>query len=311
MRNAGSALAAFTCVACAAGEPSATLGPPHGYLGLTTPGDAPEVFAPGIVSTDVRELNAIFSKDGRELYFTRDIAGVLRMFWMRFGDGAWGEAEQLDVLPGQPAAYAADMMLSPDGERLYFLSNAISGRFRDGSDNIWVSSRGRDGWEPAEVLPEPVNTDASEVYPSVASDGSMYFASNRPGGYGGYDIYRAQYRDGIFVDAQNLGPTINTDRNEGDPFVAPDESYIIVAAEREDNLGQFDLHISYRTDDGSWPPLVSLGSELNSTGWDYCPYVTPDGKYLFFSRRTRDGGNVYWVDASVLDRFRQTNRQRR
>jgi Tol biopolymer transport system component len=257
----------------------------------------PVIFAPGLVSTDARELNVVFTRDADEVYFTRVVDGRATLLHSQLSDGAWTEPARLRLIAAQPDADIGDPFLSPDGTRLYFITRARTELFPEGSSNIWVSRRDGARWGDATVLPAPVNSDATEFYPAVVSDGSLYFSSNRDGGFGEYDLYRAQYRDGTFVDAVNLGPAVNSAATEVDAFVAPDERYLIVAAQRDGNVGALDLHMSVRGADGAWGTLVRLPA-INSELTDYCPMVTPDGRYFFFSRRTAEGGDVYWMDAS-------------
>jgi hypothetical protein len=220
----------------------------------------------------------------------------------------------LPIFPGGTPGVAVDMAYAPDGRELYFL-----GRFKPGVApteaplDIWVT-RYRDGrWTTAEVVPAPISTDASESYPTVAADGSLYFSSNRPGGHGGSDIYRAPRRaDGSFDAPVNLGSPPNSSEGEGDTFVSPDQSYLIFSANRAGGFGRSDLHVSFRAADGRWGPAINLGSAINTADTDFCPMVTPDGKYLFFSR-TYGGGSwatttdadVFWVDIAVVDRLRR------
>jgi hypothetical protein len=269
------------------------------YLGQPPPGEVPVVFAPGEVSTDARELNVVFTEGAREVYFTRVIDGRPRLLYRRVYVGAWTAPVRVTPIAGQPDADIADPMLSPDGQHLYFVSSARTDLFREGSSNIWVSRRQGDRWGDATVLPAPVNSDATEFYPSVVADGSLYFSSNREGGFGDFDLYRAQYREGAFVDAVNLGPAVNTAQTEVDAYVAPDERYLITAARRDGNRGALDLYLSFRTPDGAWGPLTHMGDEINSELTDYCPMVSPDGRYFFFSRRTAEGGDIYWMDADA------------
>ena len=160
----------------------------------------------------------------------------------------------------------------------------------------------------AEKVEYPISTDEySEAYPVIVADGSLYFVSDRPGGFGKQDIYRAQYLgDGIFDTPQSISPVVNTQLGSGDTYVAPNESYLISNKRFPENSG---LYVSFKKD-GEWQPLIYLKEPINSEWTDFCPYMTPDGKYFFFSRRYSDPpesgwagvikGEVYWVDANVI-----------
>ena len=297
--------------AASAADAGAPVDPP--YFGQPVPGLTPERFAPGVVSTDAIELNGVFTPDGREFFFTRLVDGVDTMHHSVFDAGQWSPPRALLLFPGGAKAVAVDMSVSPDGRELYFLGQHphphASGE--PGYD-IWASRRVDGRWSTAEVVPPPVSTGADEIYPVVVADGSLYFSSNRPGGLGRSDIWRAQRRaGGGFEEPVNLGPSINTEFSEGDTFVSPDERYLIFASSRPGGFGQGDLYISFRDNDGGWSRPVNLGDGINTDQTEYCPMVTPDGKYLFFSRRwgatweETTAGDVYWVDAGVLERFRE------
>ena len=304
-RSASLCVALLSLVACDGGSQL--------YLGQEPPGETPMLFAPGVVNTDAIELNGVVSPDGREFFFTRIVDDVPTMHHRVEQDGEWTDPRPVLLFPDQAKALAVDMAYSLDGQRLYFLGRFPSELSPDtpGLD-LWVSVRHDGAWSTATLVPPPVSTEAVEVYPCVVADGSLYFSSDRPGGLGGADIYRAQARpDGSFEEPLNVGAPINTDGLEGDVYVAPDESYLIVSARRPGGLGQSDLYISFRDGGGNWREPVSLGPTINTERSDYCPMVTPDGKQFFFSRRTgvswpeTTAGDVYWVDAGVLEKFRR------
>jgi hypothetical protein len=306
---------------------TAQRGKPHPlpYLGQPLPGLAPERFAPGIVCTKAIEFNGVFSPDGREFYFTRQVGGdeTATMLQITFAHGKWGHPKELLLFPDQARVEAADMALSADGQELYFLAKyALAGTGEKPNYDLWRSRRVRGAWTQAELLGPPISTAAEELYPVVGIDGSLYFTSDRAGGLSRRkdpDIYSTDsYRsprlpDGNFGPPVNLGPPINGEYGTGDLCLAPDESYLIVSLNIPGNLGRGDLHVSFRRPDGGWGEPVSLGVKINTEHHEWCPMVTPDGKYLFFSRwygetwETATGGDVYWVDTRVLDSFRPRN----
>jgi hypothetical protein len=304
--------------ACSRPPKDAVADAPHPlYLGQRPPGMVPERFATGLISTDAIELNAVFTPDGREFLFTRLIEGDddrgyqgrLRpiLHHSIVERGSWSAPRPLLLFPGEALSVAVDMSVSPDGQRLFFMGQHPHGQAPD----LWVSRRVEGRWSTATPLPDPVNTPASEVYSTVVADGSLYFTSNRPASRGRSHLYRAQRLDeDRFGDPVNVGPPINGEFGTGDTFVAPDERYLILASGRAPSFGAGDLFVAFRGTDGRWRDPVNLGESINTAQGEYCPMVTPDGRYLFFSRRTpgpwsgATDGDVFWVDARVIERVR-------
>ncbi|GAB3770356.1 hypothetical protein GCM10028818_07960 [Spirosoma horti] len=138
---------------------------------------------------------------------------------------------------------------------------------------------------------------------SFTAEGTMYFSSNGgtdPSTDKNYDIRFSRYDKGQFQASQFLTNRVNTEHYEADVFVAPDEQYLIFCAERPDGFGQGDLYISFKSKAGEWQQAQNMGSVINTSGYEFCPFVTGDGKYFFFSK----DGDIYWVAASVIDSLR-------
>ena len=273
------------------------------YLGQTPPGNKPEIFAPDLVSTtDGFELNSVFSPDSRIFMFSRSINGAYKMFFSFQGsDGKWAEPRYAGPSKTYPGHRDVDMAFSQDQKWLYFISDRPLQGYSLERYNIWRSRVGQFGLETPEPLGNHINGADHELYPMIVNDGSLYFSAQREDSIGERDSYRSQYRDGKFEEPVNLGPAINSANNEGDIYVSPDESYLIhVSSNREDSFGQGDLYISFKQADGSWSKGKNMGPEINSDKTDYCPMVTPDGKYFFFSR----DGELMWVDSSILETFK-------
>lgn len=273
------------------------------YLGQEPPGMTPEVFAPGLISLEgERELNSVFSPDGRIFMFTRQVDGIFKMFFShQQTDGRWQEPRMAAVSKTFPQHRDVDMAFSPSGKWVYFISDRPLAGYSLERYNIWRSQVTPHGLLTPEALGPHINGPGHELYPMLVGDGSLYFSAVRDDTLGARDSYRAQFTDGAFEQPVNLGPAINSDVDEGDIYVSPDESYLIhVSANRPDSLGGADLYISFKQEDGSWGQDVHMGDVLNSAEIDYCPMVTPDQKYFFFTR----GNDLMWVDAQVMEQFR-------
>jgi Tol biopolymer transport system component len=242
----------------------------------------PAIFAEGVISTGDMELNAAFTPDGKTLYFTKRTPKF--QFWAivvsHFRNGKWSAPEVADF-SGQYSDF--DPFISPDGSKLYFSSiRPVDGKPKQDFD-IWVVEREKTGWSSPYRIEAPISTPAQEYYPSMSADGTLYFSSTRDGGKGRGDIYRSKLVDGKYTEPENLGETINSQYSESDPYIAPDESYLVfVSYGRPDGYGDGDLYISYRRD-GVWTKAVNLGSKINSSALDFCPIVNPDAKYFFFT----------------------------
>ena len=97
---------------------------------------------------------------------------------------------------------------------------------------------------------------------------------------------------------------INTGYNEHDPYIAPDESYLIFTSNRPGGYESADLYICFKNTDDSWAEPINMGNKINSDKYDYCPILSPDGKYLFFSSYRTGNGDIYWVDAKVIEELK-------
>jgi Tol biopolymer transport system component len=242
----------------------------------------PTVFAPGIISAGEFDSHPAFTPDGKTIYFVRSTPNF--NFWTilvsRFERGRWNTPE---VAPFSGQYSDADPFITPDGSRFYFISNRpVSGKSTPDLD-IWMMEKTAAGWSEPKNPGAPINSPGSEWYPTIAANGTIYFGSDRQGGKGRTDIYRSRLINGNYSEAENLGDAINTQFNEFEPLIAPDESFMIfMAGGRSDSAGGFDLYISYNRN-GSWTKPSNLGSKINSSGNEYSPMISPDGKYFFWT----------------------------
>ncbi len=310
-------------VACV-GPPSAAPTPsPVTPIPLAAPTQA-ALFAPGVVSTRHHELNAALAPDGRTLVFSiadpaDEVATLL--VTRRTADG-WSTPT---VAPFSGRYSDVDPSFSPDGHTLYFSSRRpLSGQGAPKDADLWAVTRTADGWGAPRNLGPTINTARNDWHATATCSGALYF-STWDDARRTDDIFRAAPQPDGRWQVENVGAPVNTPHVEGDPFIDPQERYLIFTSYRPGGAGSADLYVSFRADDGGWRPPVPL--PVNTSGREYCPAVA-DGRIFFFTRKRpppprlerptldellasfdeidNSAGNVYWMNADFLDRLRTT-----
>jgi Tol biopolymer transport system component len=247
-------------------------------LELDTPTVEAKIFAPKIISTQLTERDFTISPDGTEIYYTV-LNGLFNgnIFFIKKTGEQWS-APALVSFSGQ--SKDLEPAFADEGKKLYFASK------RGGSDfDIWYVERdnANDAWSSPIDVGSPINTSTNEFYPSVANDGSLYYTAKYSHGKGGEDIWYAKFLDGEYQTPVALDG-VNTANDEFNAFVAPDESYIYFGSfGRSGGFGGGDIYKSTRSNAGVWGNGSNLGSRVNTSSLDYSPYVSPDGRYLFFT----------------------------
>ncbi|MBI4503861.1 MAG: PD40 domain-containing protein [Gemmatimonadetes bacterium] len=247
-------------------------------------GTGAERVAPGLVTVAGDAYGPTLSPDGRTMYFTlrADRKGHENIVVTDLVRGRWSRPV---VVRFSGKGLDKEPYLSPDGSRLFFASRREypSKQPAQGEEayDLFVVGRRGDQWGTPEPL-TGVNSGVYDNYPAVAANGNLYFASHRRGGKGGNDLWLARRVGGGWQTPQPVS-SLNTRTTDADPYIAPDERYLIFSSDRPGGAGQGDLYISYR-DDRGWSEAVSLGAVVNTPEYEYTPWVTADGKWLYFSR---------------------------
>ncbi|MFA4853334.1 MAG: putative Ig domain-containing protein, partial [Bacteroidales bacterium] len=280
------------------------------YLGQTPPGDSAIIFAPGKISLESRFEQCIaFSPDGKELVFgvSNSNWNYMSIFIMKYDGSSWSEPIKAPFLGDTDNGLTP--IYSYDNSKIFFTSH----RPQYPALDIWMSERTETGWKAPVKMGPPINTPSIEFEVSISANNTLYFSSTRPGGIGDQDNYSSKLEDGKYKNAINLGSPINSNKGNDTPFIARDESYLIFASDR---VGSYetdkrDLYISYRKNDNTWTNPKNMGSKINTTGYDLFPYVSPDNKYMFFTRRdswlNSSPSKIYWISASIIDDLKITN----
>ncbi|GAB3944120.1 hypothetical protein GCM10028805_11320 [Spirosoma harenae] len=272
------------------------------YLNQAPPGLTPQVFAPDRISLKDRyEYGSVFSTDGKEFYYAAIVNKKPQIQVSTFVSNQWTEPKI--VIASDKYEYN-DPFLSPDGKKLFFISDRpLNGQGEKKDFDIWYLERRKTGWSDPINAGPAINSNKNEYYMSFTTDGTMYFSSNGATSASNdknYDVYYSKFTNGSFQRSQKLGSSVNSEHYEADVFVSPDESYLIFCGERPDGLGKGDLFISFKNKKGEWQKAQNMGNVINTEAYEFCPFVSSDGKYLFFSR----DGDLYWVSADLIKTLR-------
>lgn len=243
------------------------------YLGQKPPGSTAEVFAPGIVSTELYELFSAFTPDMTEFYFVRyDEDDQSSMIAYTYRNGRWHKTITGPRL-GEP-------FISHDGKTMH-----LGRKYLERTD---------EGWSELKILEAPFK-DFRIMRLTASAKGTYFFDTS-----GEEPIRYARLIDGKRGEIQTLD--IDLGIHNAHPWIAPDESYLIWDDQREEGYGGADLYISFRQQDGSWGPSMNLGDKINSLRSDSYPTITPDGKYMLFNRSIDENNvDIYWVDTSFIE----------
>ena len=246
---------------------------------------------PGVNTAD-DEYWPVATADENTLIFTRNINNNEDFYKSEKVDGKWQTATYLSDQINTPNYNEGSECISPDGRYLFFTGcNRPDGL---GRCDIYIAEKKGDDWGKPYDLNPPVNTPGWESQPSISADGrTLYFVSNRKGGYGGYDIWRSTVTDKGWSEPENLGPNINTGYDEQSPFIADDDSTLYFSSNGWPGMGGIDLFVSRLGKDGQWGKPINLGYPINTSGDENGLTVTAEGNYAFFSSNNLNGYGGY------------------
>jgi hypothetical protein len=274
------------------------------------PAEATEV-APDVLSTG-RDLSLVLTANGQIAFFSRlgedmdwDLYSAHR------SKGGWSDPKKLAF---SSPHMDADPFLSPNGQRLYFMSARPLAMGEDPPEypDIWYVNRKGDQWSSPELASDISLPEYGEGFSSIASDGTIYFSTDRPNPGWEHDIFVATWNGSGFEQPAPLPVKLKT--TFSNPFIAPDKEYLIVESDAYGAEDEADLFILFRTDDG-WSTPIDLGPAVNTDQVEGTPFVTSDGKHLFFCRmhpsRDRFESRIYQIAFEpLLRRARETLEKR-
>ena len=304
------------------------------YLGQTAPGLNPELFAPGLVSTGLAERDLAVSSDGNAIYWGLFMGDMGSFIECRRDNNRWQEPEVISF--GRDADHTVfEPCLSPDGRQLWFLSTLPTEGEKDyrgwGNQNIFFSERKDDGsWSAPQDPGAAINTADAEYFPSMTSEGVLYFTRNTRRTRD-TEIFRTRQVEGHWQSAERLPDVLNGDKALYNCSIAPDESYLLAcvgARGQYQKNGRSQYYVFFRKADDTWSEGVRLFSDTPFSEVDAVSIsLSPDGRYIFFAaglksalacrdrltfreiqalaQQPQNGQNdIYWVSAEMLETLR-------
>lgn len=275
------------------------------YLEMT---GHPVPFTPQVVegiSTPQNEYLPILSPDNQMALFTREIKiepgknSLFRetkmkerfLYSMRNPDGKFEEGEEMPE-PFNVNDNEGGATLTADNNTLYYTVCKFDNVKKYLNCDIYYSENVNGDWSPIKSVSNKINLPGSwESQPTISADGrTLYFVSDRSGGFGGYDIYRSiKSESGEWGTPINLGPLINSTGNEKSPFFHPDEKTLYFSSDGWMGLGGYDIFYSKLDDHGLWTKPKNIGYPINSPDDEVGFFVSTDGMQGFFASNKFNG----------------------
>lgn len=198
-------------------------------------------------------------------------------------NGKWGPPKNIGK-PVNTNTHDASIAISPDGSVVFLYKDFQLG-------DIYFSEFDGKEWSKPEDMGKNINTKYGETSISMTADGKVvYFSSDRPGGFGGMDIYiSTKDRKGRWGEAVNLGPTINTPFQEESPFIHADGKTLYFSSRGHAGMGDFDIFKTIKQPDGTWTQPENLGYPINTADDDLYFVLSADNKHGYYSSEREDG----------------------
>lgn len=291
----------------------------NGQILVQKPNDVKIENIGATINTEASEYAPVMTSDEETMFYTyrgkECLGGLFDMnnnpdpdgdynediFMAKKVDGIWQKPES--VIELNTIENDAAIGLSNDGQQMFlFKANATD------NGDIYVSKLENGKFENAEKLKGDVNSNSWEGSVTQSSDNrKIIFASERPGGFGGKDLYVAsRMADNSWGNVKNLGSTVNTNKDEDAPFLHPDGRSLVFSSEGHNSMGGFDIFVSDLDDiDSTWKSPVNIGYPVNSTNDDVFYVISADGKRGYYSSIKSDGfgdHDIYSVEPAIASK---------
>ncbi|MEO1262806.1 MAG: OmpA family protein [Bacteroidota bacterium] len=233
------------------------------------------------INTADHEYLPTLTADGQKLIYTA-IRGRQEDFYIsQKKEGVWQAGQPITAVNSQYNEGAQS--ISADGKFLVF---TICNRPRGmGRCDLYYTEYKNNQWTPVQNMGSPINSKAYESLPSISADGKLlYFTCDKSGGIGGLDLWVSRrLPDGAWGQPENLGAPINTALDEQAPFIHPDGQTLYFMSKGHPGMGEYDLYVSRKQEDGTWGEPENLGYPINTKGNEGAFTVSHDGATAYYA----------------------------
>jgi outer membrane protein OmpA-like peptidoglycan-associated protein len=237
---------------------------------------------------NAKEEEIVFTSRRREDNLNENVADDNKpyedIFIASKQSGAWTRATNIG-LPVNTPYHGSNLALSKDGNTLFIYKD-------DNGGDIYFSERGDNNtWSEPQPLPGIINSSYEEKSITISADEkTLYFSSDRPGGFGGLDIYKATLDSkATWSNVKNLGPTINTEYDEDGPFIDTTGTNLYFSSRGHKGMGGHDIFRSALNENNEWGEPINLGYPINTPDEDIYFVSSVDGIRAYYSSVREDG----------------------
>ena len=267
------------------------------------------------VNSKFDDKGPAITADGKKLFFNsrrpvtedalKDVEGDGKYFesiYVTNWDSAkqqWAAADEIPGQINQKASHVACTGISSDGKQIFIYKNDMTDAESRGGD-VFVSKVSNNKWRTPEPFGKPINTTYWEGGACISPDGkTLYFTSERKGGFGNSDIWMSVRKTKTEWDTPvNLGAEINSPFDEAGLFLAPDGKTLFFCSNGPNSMGSYDIFRTVCTD-GKWSKPENLGYPINTTKRDGPLVLGADSRYAYFSSDRLGGfgeNDIYKID---------------
>jgi hypothetical protein len=268
------------------------------YFGLPSPMDSIQLFAPGVTSLkNSKEKSLAISPNGDEVFFSAGKGWPeCKIMQVTKINNQWSKPKVAEFCAD---CYATEPAFSPDGRYLYYSSS--KGRLDIKQYCIWRVERVGNKWGKSKKVIDIADPDILEFHPSITKKGTVYFCywdSRKQIG----SIYKSNFSGEVYSKPEKVDIPFNIQSSDTDPFIDPDEKYIITSSAGQYGKGGYDVYVLYSKGDGSWSSPVNFGDRFNTAGDEDSFDISPDGRFMFIYKQD----DVYWIETrGVFEKLRK------